>query len=303
MALELGDRLDWGELSPLRLKARTIADGIYTGGHRSPRKGSGVEFGGHRAYVPGDDLRWLDRRAMMRHGRLVVREFETETDRPLRLLVDSSRSMAYRGPKAPGAKLAYAAVLAAALARVALGGSDPISLDWLGSDQHRGLPSMGGREAFERLVSCLEEASASDELMENEAVVERAVAAVGRYRRQRSVVVLFSDLIDLPQETLDRFVSLANRGRMLIAVQVLDPAEAEFSFDGPLRLRASEGDVLVETDAAAAREGYLRALGELQRRWSERLLERGGRLVVCNSGEDPVDVIRAILRAAEGRTA
>ena len=75
MKSEAFKQLDWGSLSPLRVKAKTLADGVWTGGHRSKRRGSGVEFGGHRAYVPGDDLRWLDRRALPRHGRLIVREF------------------------------------------------------------------------------------------------------------------------------------------------------------------------------------------------------------------------------------
>ncbi len=63
----------------------------------APSRGSGVEFGGYREYVPGDDLRWLDRRSLLRHDRLVVRQFETETDRTLSLLVDASASMGYRG--------------------------------------------------------------------------------------------------------------------------------------------------------------------------------------------------------------
>ena len=46
--------------------------------HRSVRRGAGVEFGGQRPYVPGDDLRFLDRRSLMRHDRLMVREFESQ---------------------------------------------------------------------------------------------------------------------------------------------------------------------------------------------------------------------------------
>ncbi|MCP6756854.1 DUF58 domain-containing protein, partial [Klebsiella pneumoniae] len=79
------------------------------------RRGAGVEFGGHRNYVPGDDLRFLDRHARMRHGLLLVREFETETDRALRLIVDASASMSFKSDQALGAKYAYAAVIAAAL--------------------------------------------------------------------------------------------------------------------------------------------------------------------------------------------
>src|ERR1700692_3667798 len=95
--------LDWGELAPLRLRSRQVAEGVYAGMHRSARRGAGVEFGGYREYVPGDDLRWLDRRSLLRHERLIVRQFETETDRALCLVVDASASMSFRGKGAPGA--------------------------------------------------------------------------------------------------------------------------------------------------------------------------------------------------------
>src|ERR1700684_3071239 len=124
--------LDWGGLAPLRLRSRLVAEGVYAGGHRSARRGAGVECGGHREYAPGDDLRWLDRRSLLRHERLLVRQFETETDRALRLVVDATASMGYRGSLAPGAKLAFAAVVAAALARIALSRGDPVGLSFLG---------------------------------------------------------------------------------------------------------------------------------------------------------------------------
>src|SRR5215472_2955382 len=97
---EMQRSLDWGSLAPLRLRSRLVAEGVYAGAHRSARRGAGVEFGGHRAYLPGDDLRWLDRRSLLLHDRLLVRQFEMETDRALRLVVDATASMGYRGPGA-----------------------------------------------------------------------------------------------------------------------------------------------------------------------------------------------------------
>jgi uncharacterized protein (DUF58 family) len=259
-----------------------------------------VEFGGHRAYVPGDDLRWLDRRALMRHGRLLVRQFETETDRALRLVVDASASMAYRSRGAPGAKLAYSAVLAAALARIALAGGDPVALDWIGGENRHPLPALGGREAFERVVAALESVEPGGDLSTDAAAIERTLAVVARHARRGSVIVLFSDLIDLPEGTLDRFAALATLGRTLIAVRVLDPVEESFALDGPLRLRASEGDVVVETDAAQARDGYLAALERIRTTWQERLTSVGGRLVSANSSGDPVAAVRDVVLAARG---
>lgn len=292
--------LDWGQLGPLRLRARALADGVYAGAHRSPRRGPGVEFGGHRNYVPGDDLRWLDRHALMRHGRLLVREFETDTDRAVRLVVDASASMGYRSAGAPGAKLAFAALVAAALARVALSGGDPVALDFVGGANHRPLPATGGREAFERLVSALEMVDASGDVHDDLSKLDHALTRVARHARRGAIIVLFSDLLDLPAGSADRFAALGTRGRMLVVVQTLDPVEATFPFRGPLRLRATESDQLVETDGDAVREGYLENLTQLRRSWEERVIAVGGRLIPTTTDRDPVSVLHELLLAIRG---
>lgn len=293
-------RLDWGELAPLRISARHAADGVYAGGHRSQRRGAGIEFGGHRAYVPGDDLRFIDRHALMRHGRLLVRQFETETDRALRLVVDASASMAFRSRGAPGAKLAYAAVVAAALARIAISGGDPVALDWIGGVEREPLPALGGREAFERVIAALETVQPGGDVRLDTAAVERAFASVARHARRGAVVVLLSDLIDLPEHTLDRFAALSSLGRTLIAVRVLDPLEATFGMEGPVRLHSSEGDVHVETDASLAREGYLARLEAIASSWNDRLAASGGRLVRSVTSDNPVTTVREIVLGARG---
>jgi hypothetical protein len=83
---------------------------------------------------------------------------------------------------------------------------------------------------------------------------------------------------------------------------VLDPLEALFPFEGPVRLRASEGTLEIETNASLARAGYLEALGALQGRFRDALRVHGGDLVLCRTDQDPVATVRAILRAAEGRS-
>jgi uncharacterized protein (DUF58 family) len=300
MSNSLHEALDWGSLAPLRIRAREVADGVYAGVHRSHSRGPGVEFGGHRSYAPGDDLRWLDRHALMRHGRLLVREFETDTDRCLRLLVDASASMGFRSDRAPAAKLAYAALLAAALARIALASGDPVALSWFGGTRCRPLPGTGGREAFDRVVGALEDAQASGDLSRNEQALDRSLVPLGRYARRGALIVLLSDLLDLPQGAADRLAGLATRGRTVIVVRVLDPLEALFPFDGPVRLRSSEGSMVVETDGPAARAGYLAALEQTARAIDDRLLPRGGRVVRSITTDDPVAVVRAGLKVAGG---
>lgn len=300
--------IDWGTLAPLRLKARAVAEGVYAGAHRSFRKGAGVEFGGQRPYVPGDDLRFFDRRALLRHEKLMVREFETETDRAVWLCLDATASMGFRGEgagsgrRAPGAKIAYAGLLAAALARIAVASGDPVGLAWIGGAGVHGLPPMGGREAFDRVVGCIEGAATAGDAGLGERTFERALLPVGRRARRGSVIVLFSDLLDLPARALSTFAALGTGGRALVAVRVLDPSEKDLGFHGTVRLRAVEGETVVEADADLVRPAYKARLAAVADAWSEDLKARGGRLLDVVTTDAATEVVRSILLAvAEAR--
>jgi uncharacterized protein (DUF58 family) len=295
----LRQALEWGSLAPLRLRARLVAEGVYAGAHRSARRGAGVEFGGHRAYTPGDDLRWLDRRSLLLHDRLVVRQFETETDRALRLVVDATASMGYRGTRAPGAKLAWAAVVSAALAKLAVASGDPVGLSYFaGGPGTRAVPVSGGREAFERIIGSLEAATAGGDARFDDAVIDQALGGLARSARRGSIVVILSDLLDLPEIAADRIAAVASGGRVVIVVRLLDPDEATFPFEGTMRLASLEGGLVVETDADATRGAYLAALERHTRDWERALTGRGARLVHALTTDDPVRVVRDIALAA-----
>jgi uncharacterized protein (DUF58 family) len=290
--------LDWGALAPLRLRARHAAEGLFSGAHRSVRRGSGVEFAGHRAYVPGDDLRFIDRHALMRHGSLVLREFETETDRALKLVLDATASMGFRGGRAPAAKLAFAAVVAAALGWIALRGGDRVALDWIGGNAPRWLPAGSGMHAFERLVAALELADAAGGVTGEE--LEAALARVERNAPRGAVTVVFSDLLDLPERAAERIAALAARGRSVVVVQVLDPDELELPFEGAVRLRALESDLVVDTDAPLVRAEYQAALTRLREDFRHELVARGGRFVTSSTADDPAETVRAVLTTVVG---
>ena len=83
-------------LSNLELVARRVVEGVMAGQHRSPHKGSSIEFAQHRQYAPGDELRRLDWRVFARSDRLVVKEYVEETSLSLNLLLDASESMGFR---------------------------------------------------------------------------------------------------------------------------------------------------------------------------------------------------------------
>ena len=82
------------QLERLAISSRRPLVGGLVGEHRSPRFGSSLDFSDYRQYHPGDDLRRIDVNAYARFDRLLLKLFEAEDDVAVRLLVDTSGSMA-----------------------------------------------------------------------------------------------------------------------------------------------------------------------------------------------------------------
>jgi hypothetical protein len=162
------------------------------------------------------------------------------------------------------------------------------------------VPVSGGREQFERVVGALEAAVPGGDALVDGALLERASAGIARSARRGSIIVVLSDLLDLPEVAVDRIAAMGSRGRVVRVVQTLDPDEARLPFEGTVRLRALEGTgpgAVVETDTDATREQYLASLRRLQDAWQRSLVARGGRLVMTETSEDPVRVVRSVVEA------
>jgi hypothetical protein len=89
----------------------------------------------------------------------------------------------------------------------------------------------------------------------------------------------------------------------VVAVQVLDPDEIDLPFNGPVRLRALESDLVVDTDAPRARDDYRAALAEHAAKWREGLLARGARWLRASTADEPGAVVRQVLEGISGAPA
>src|SRR6187551_2365082 len=113
-------------LANLELVARTAVEGFLTGLHRSPHYGFSQEFKEYRAYVEGDDPRFVDWNVYARTERTYIRRYEGETNTRLMILLDSSASMGFGSGKV--SKLLYGKFLAATLAYLAARQHDAVGL-------------------------------------------------------------------------------------------------------------------------------------------------------------------------------
>jgi uncharacterized protein (DUF58 family) len=281
---------------PFRVRARELAHGWSAGAHRASRKGSGIEFAGHRAYTPGDDLRHLDHHALLRHGRLLIREFHTDTERAVHILVDVTASMQYASQQIVKTdsvaenKAERALLIAAALAYLAHSTGDALGLSWVDSERTETIPPHLGNDWFERILHELETLYAREKKAptpvdkvsapldaENEQKRWRRVfAQLGVALPRGTVVVALSDFLDLDAELSRDFSRLSSRRRSLRSLQILCDDEASFPFDGAVRLQDPETGREVETDAKAVRDDYLRALREQTEMLRTNITSMGG---------------------------
>lgn len=235
-------------LRRLRLVTRRRIDGRYAGAHPSRRHGTSMDFADYRAYVPGDDPRWVDAKAYARLGRLLTKRYEAEYEAALRVVVDTSASMGF------GGKGHALRAVAAGLATVALGGGDRVRVLLAGDPVDPGPWLRGARglaEAQQR-VGGLEIGGTAD-----------LAAAVRRARSEgpRGPVALVSDLLFDGWE--DVVVELAAGDGVL--VHLLGRADVEPDVRGDLRLvdaeTGTEVDVAVGeralADHARARDDWL----------------------------------------------
>jgi hypothetical protein len=73
----------------------------------------------------------------------------------------------------------------------------------------------------------------------------------------RSLVMIFSDLLGDPESILRALHRLRFSGHDLIIFHILDEAEAQFPFEGMLRLEDNETHEIIEIDAEAIKADYL----------------------------------------------
>ena len=77
---QLLDPFALAKLGRYTLAARLVVDGLFTGQHKSPRKGFSVEFAEHKQYTPGVDPRHLDWKLLARTERLYVKQYDEQTN-------------------------------------------------------------------------------------------------------------------------------------------------------------------------------------------------------------------------------
>lgn len=247
-------------LKGLALDARIPMIGSVSGRHRSPTRGSSLEFSEYRKYVPGDDTRRLDWRAWGRSDRFYIKEFEADTNLRLCLIVDVSGSMNMNpdGTKdgAP-TKLDYARQLAGTLAYLAAGQGDAVGLYCAGTEFRKEIPAKRSASHLKFILDELGDMQGDGETGLPETLHEAAEKIP-----QRALVIIISDLFMDPEELKSCFQHLRYRRHDVAVFHLLEQNEIDFQFDRPVRFMDLEGMPAMFIDPTAVAKQYRQAMQE-----------------------------------------
>lgn len=239
-------------LRGLQLRARHVVEGTVAGLHRSPWHGFSIEFAEHREYAPGDDLKHVDWKVFGRTDKFYLKQYEDETNLLAYLVLDTSESMAYRGPDSPLSKLEYAQIAAAALAHLILGQQDAVGLATFDSRLRTIVRPSSSPAQWEQVLSALQVTAG-----EKKTIAGPVFHELAERFTKRGVVIVLSDFFDDVKSMIAGLKHFAYRRHDVCLLHVLDPAELQFPFTGPTEFEGLETYPELQADATALRKAYL----------------------------------------------
>lgn len=240
-------------LSGLGLHTRIPMLGSVSGRHRSPVRGSSLEFAEYRKYVPGDDIRRMDWRAWGRSDRFYIKEFEADTNLRLCLIVDTSGSLNFTVGGI--SKINYIKSLAGTLAYLASRQGDAVGLYCAGKNFHTEIKPKRNATHLRIVLDELAEIKAEGETGLAESLHEAAEGI-----DQRALVVVISDLYIEPDILNSCFQHLRFRKHDVVTFHLLDQSEVDFDFDRPTRFVDMEGGVPIMADPSLVSKQYQQAI-------------------------------------------
>jgi len=253
------------------------------GGHNVSRfAGAGQEFLDHRNFHLGDDLRAVNWRAYLRLEKLFMKIFQVEPRVPVRMLVDSSNSMAVWS----GGKFDFARKLAASLCYVGLVRLDTIEVHGFSDRLSQRFFASGGRHRFGAVLDTLGSLHPH-----GPTDYQRVIREFISNYQQRGLLIIISDFLD--DNGCERALQyLSDFGHELMLVQLWAEQDRIPPYTGELELEDAETGAHLKLDFDDdARLRYTRAFDEYAAGIQHLAVRSGGRYVGVPVTQSLEDVI------------
>lgn len=219
----------------LELLAKQVVEGFITGLHKSPFHGFSVEFAEHRSYNKGESTRHIDWKLYGRTDKLFTKKYEEETNLRCQIVIDCSSSMLFP-VGAPVNKLSFSVYAAASLIELLKRQRDAVGIslftDSLLLHTETKTSSRHHHMLYAELEKHLKEYQNSDKTQTS---TVDALHDIAELSHQRSLIIIFSDLLDDPEKKddfLNAIQHLKHNKHEVVIFHVVDKTtEVEFNLE------------------------------------------------------------------------
>lgn len=262
MAINLEELRKYGKLD---LLAKQAVEGFITGMHKSPYHGFSVEFAEHKLYNAGESTRHIDWKVYGRTDRLYTKRYEEETNLRCHILVDVSSSM-YYPEKSSVNKIQFAVEASASLAYLLQKQRDAVALTTFANKVELSTVCKSTPRHLNYLIQELNKIS-TEKVGDKKTNVTANIHAIADRIPRRSLVVIFSDMFDDPeqsQELLPALQHLKHKKHEVILFHVLDKkTEVDFVFENrPYQFTDIETGEKIKLNPTQIKEEYTKAIHE-----------------------------------------
>lgn len=290
--------------STLELLAKQVVEGFITGLHKSPFHGFSVEFAEHRLYNTGESTRHIDWKQYAKTEKLFIKKYEEETNLRCHLVIDCSSSMLYPQQKnqtieKPN-KLFFAIYGVAVLIEILKRQRDAVGLSLFAEKLliHTLAKSSAVHHRF--LYNRLEELMEQTEKEPAQSFVTNNLHYIAESIHKRSLVVLFSDMMDNSENENELFSALQHlkhNKHEVILFNVYDKKdELDFAFENrPYRFIDLETKEEVKLNPQEIKQQYKEEIAKKQETIKLKCVQYGVELVQCNIQEGFHQVMWAFL--------
>jgi len=170
--------------------------GRMFGSHKTRQKGIGTEFFGLRNYFPMDEYRRIDWKATAKTGGIMIKEYETEKNITILILLDTSASMG--GGLPDNTKLDYSIRAAVVLAMLALERRDEVGVVAFSNEVHSYVKPRLGKDYFYHILEALAtvEPRGGTRMM-------KVMEWILKRTPKRSFFIIFTDLEESSRDMID----------------------------------------------------------------------------------------------------
>lgn len=244
------------QLRAIDIRTQRLANEQLSGTYSSVFKGQGLSFREVRAYMPGDDVRWIDWNVSARMNEPFVKVFVEEREMTVMLVVDVSQSELWGTKRASKARVA--AEVSALCAFSAIKNNDRVGLVLCTDIVEKLVPPKKGDKHVMRVVREIlghkPESTGTN--------LKLALETLSKVAKRRSVAFVVSDFFAAGYE---RALSLASAKHDVIPVVLLDPRDYELPNVGLATFEDLETgeDIIVDTADPKVRAHYAKAMHKL----------------------------------------